>query len=230
MDAREPDPAPAGFLAGLLPEEREAFEELASTRRYRPGETLFHEGDESGGVFAISSGHVKVSCVEGTREVVLAFAGPGALLGELAAIDRRPRSATTRAVDDVCALVVPAQDFRRFLDAHPSAALRVIELLIGRLRHSDRQRIEYAAYDVVGRLARRLLELTESSGEPAGAGVHITLPLTQDELAGLTGSSREAIAKALHLLRELGWVATERRSLTVRDLEALRDFAGRASV
>lgn len=230
MHSPGPEPGPPGFLAGLQPDEREAFESGSAERAYRPGDTLFHEGDESGGVFAITGGHAKVSCVKAGREVVMSFPGPGALLGELSALDGRPRSATVTALEPLRALVMPASDFRQFVNMRPRVALTVIEMLIRRLRDSDRQRIEYAAYDVVARLALNLLELAETSGEPVGDGVRITLALSQEELAGWTGSSREAVAKALHLLRELGWVRTERRRLTVSDMQALRDFAGRATL
>ena len=71
-------------------------------------------------------------------------------------------------------------------------------------------------------MAARLVELAERYGEPAARGLRIGLPLSQEELAGWTGSSREAVSKALQTLRNVGWVVTERRRITVLDLEALR--------
>jgi CRP-like cAMP-binding protein len=89
-----------------------------------------------------------------------------------------------------------------------------------------RAALEFAAYHVVGRGTRRLLELCDHHGEPAADGVLITMPLSQHELAAWSASSREAVAKALHLLRELGWIETHRRRILARDLEALRKYAG----
>jgi CRP/FNR family transcriptional regulator, cyclic AMP receptor protein len=212
-----------GFLGVLSAPERDALEERASRRRHTRGAVLFHEHDDSDRIVVVLSGRVKVSTVtEDGREVVLAFRGPGDLVGELSAIDRRPRSATVSAVEPVEALTLAASEFRAFLHAHPRVALLLLEMLTRRLRDADRKRVEFAAHDTVGRVSARLVELAEAHGRPAEGGVEITLPLSQEELAGWTGASREAVGKALQLMRGLGWVATQRRRITVLDLEALR--------
>jgi CRP-like cAMP-binding protein len=94
-------------------------------------------------------------------------------------------------------------------------------MLSSRLRDADEKRVEFAAYDSVGRVARRLVEMAGRFGDPEGLGVRITLPLTQEELAGWTGSSREAVSKALQALRDRGLIETKRRAVTVLDLEGL---------
>jgi CRP-like cAMP-binding protein len=216
------DPA-IGFLGVLEPDQGAALRRLATPRRFRRGHALFHQGGASDRVVVLLSGRVKVSTVtqEG-KEIVLAFRGPGDLLGELSAIDGEPRSATVEAVEAVEALAISASDFRSFLIAHPEVALLLLQMLSRRLRDADRKRVEYGAHDTVGRVAARLVELVERYGEPAGAGLRIGLPLSQEELAGWTGASREAVSKALQTLRKVGWVLTERRRITVLDLEALR--------
>ena len=212
-----------GFLGALSAPERDALQERASRRRHTRGAVLFHEQDDSDRVIVVLSGRVKVSTVtDDGREVVLAFRGPGDLVGELSSIDRRPRSATVSAVEPVEALTLAASEFRAFLHAHPRVALLLLEMLTRRLRDADRKRVEFAAHDTVGRVSARLVELAEAHGRPAKGGVEITLPLSQEELAGWTGASREAVGKALQLMRGLGWVATQRRRITVLDLEALR--------
>lgn len=156
------------------------------------------------------------------KEVVLAFRGPGDLLGELSAIDGQPRSASVEAIESVEALAIATADFRAFLVEHPEIALMLLEKLSRRLRDADRKRVEYGAHDTVGRVAARLLELADEYGEEDARGISIGLPLSQEELAGWTGSSREAVSKALRTLRGAGWVVTERRRITVCDPEALR--------
>lgn len=203
--------------------ERAALLATGRTRRFPRGTVLFHERDESDSVVLLIAGRVKTySLTREGKEVVFAFRGPGDLLGELAAVDGRPRSAAVAALEDVEATFVGAAAFRSFLADHPRVALLLLEMLSSRLRDADRKRVEFAAYDTVGRVAARLAELCDEHGVPAREGVEITLPLSQDELAGWTGSSREAVGKALHVLRELGWVQTGRRRVTVRDLESLR--------
>jgi CRP-like cAMP-binding protein len=157
------------------------------------------------------------------REVVLAIYGAGDLLGELSAIDARPRSATATAIDPVDARIVAGEEFRAFMAASSQASLFFLKSLSGRLRDSDRRRVEFIALDSVGRVATQVVELAEQYGVGLPDGtILIDLPLSQDELAGLTGASREAVGKALHLFRSRGWMSTARRSITVRDLDGLR--------
>ena len=85
---------------------------------------------------------------------------------------------------------------------------------------------ECAAYDIAGRVARRLVELAARCGEPDEHGVRIAVALSQDELAGWVGASREAVAKALRVLRSRGYVSTGRRAMTVLDIDGLRRRAG----
>ncbi|MFL5870754.1 MAG: Crp/Fnr family transcriptional regulator [Solirubrobacterales bacterium] len=212
-----------GFLRLLDPGQSRSLEEVAVRRRFRKGQALFHQHGSSDRVVVLLSGRVKVSkLTDDGKEIVLAFRGPGDLLGELSAIDGAPRSATVEAVEPVEALAVAARDFRSFLIAHPEVALLLLQMISHRLRDADRIRVEYGAHDTVGRVSARLVELAEQYGEPVAGGVRIGLSLSQEELAGWTGASREAVARALRTLREAGWVATERRQITVLDLEALR--------
>ncbi len=216
------DPA-IGFLAALDPEQSEALHEHGIVRAFRKGQALFHQGGTSDRVVVLLSGRVKVSSVtEEGKEIVLAFRGPGDLLGELSALDGEPRSATVEAIEPVEALAIPAADFRSFLIGHPEVALLLLRMLSRRLRDADRKRVEYGAHDTVGRVSARLVELAERYGEPVKRGLQIGLPISQEELAGWTGASREAVSKALQTLRKVGWVVTERRRITVLDLEALR--------
>ncbi len=83
------------------------------------------------------------------------------------------------------------------------------------------RRIEFASAQTHGRVAARLLELADRHGEPDGEAIVITLPISQEELAGWTGSSREAVAKALATLRDLDLIRTERRRITVLDAAGL---------
>jgi CRP/FNR family cyclic AMP-dependent transcriptional regulator len=159
-------------------------------------------------------------------DAVLTFRGPGALLGEQALVDRRPRSADVVAIEPVELLVVAASTFRTYLASHPDVALAMLAMLSNRLRASDQRLAEFAAADTLGRVAARLVELCDTHGDAVeGGGVRITLPITQEDLAGWTGSSLESTAKALRQLRSLGWITTGRRALEVHDLAALRERA-----
>jgi CRP/FNR family cyclic AMP-dependent transcriptional regulator len=192
-------------------------------RRYQAGATLFAEGDRSDRCFLLQRGNVKIVQVTADgREVVLGVRGSGELIGDWSVIDGLPRSASAVALEPVDALQLDAMQFLGFLEVSPKATLWMLRSVLHRLRDSDRKRAEFAASDAAGRLARRLAELADEHGQPVDGGIRITLPLSQEELAGWTGSSREAIAKALAQFRSRGWLSTERRRITVHDVDALR--------
>jgi CRP/FNR family cyclic AMP-dependent transcriptional regulator len=217
----------ASFLDALTPEEVGWLQRAGVRRRFAGGTALFQEHQASDRVMLLMAGRVKIASVsEDGRESVLAFRGPGEVLGELSAIDGQPRSASVLAVEPVEAIVIPAPEFRAFLERTPRATLWLLTRVIARLREADRKRAEFGASDTIGRVAARLIELAERYGRPTEGGVRIDLPITQEELASWVGSSREGVNKALHTLRGLGWVETERRSITVVDSEALRRRAG----
>lgn len=213
------------FLQALNDEERAAFCAAGRVRLYSRGEAVFHEGDDPGGVIAILSGRAKVSAagVAG-REVVLRFAGEGELIGELSAIAGRPRTATVTALGELEAVAMRTTEFQRFVEQHPRVAPVVFDRLALLLAEADRQLVDFATRDVTARIAGRLIELADTSGEPADGAVRITLPLSQDELGAWAGASREAVARSLHLLRELGWIETRRREIRVLNADGLRSL------
>jgi CRP-like cAMP-binding protein len=216
-----------GWFAELPATERAVLYGRGTVRTYRAGATLFHEGDISDWVVLVTGGRVKVSVTTADgKEVVLGVCAAGDLLGELSAIDARPRSATATALEPVDACVVPGEEFRAFLAGSPRASLMLLRSVSGRLRESGRRQVEFIGFDSAGRAASRIIELAERFGVALPDGsIHIDIPLTQDELAGLTGTSREAIGKALQLFRRRGWISTARRSITVVDIDGLRSRA-----
>lgn len=207
----------------LTPEEQTDFNRRSVRRKWRRGEVLCREGDATEWVAVIEAGRLKASShTANGDEVVLAIRGPRALLGELAAVDAQPRSATLVALEPVTARVMAPAEFQSYLAAHGRVALHLMRLLAERLRDADRKRIEFGTQDTTGRVAARLVELAERFGVPTAGGTEIALPLSQDELAGWVGSSREAVSKSLRALRAAGWIRTGRLAVTVLDLESLR--------
>jgi CRP-like cAMP-binding protein len=222
MVRRQAEEATGGFLGFLTPEEREDLELRGRKRNYRRNMSVFNEGDTTGRVVVITEGRVKASFfTEDGKEVLLAIREPGDLLGEFSALDGEPHSASAIALEPVDALVVSAEEFRGFLRDNPRVALHLLESLSRRLRDADTKRVEFLAYDSVGRVARRLVELADRFGETSEGETEITVGLTQEELAGWAGCSREAASKALQSLRGRGYIETHRRGVTILDLDAL---------
>ena len=195
-----------GFPSSLDDAAAAALRQRGQPVSYARGRTMFHEGQVPDRVLLLQSGCVKVRLVTDTgREVVLAFRGPGELVGEQSALDGEPRSATIVAVDPVAALAFTQAAFRRFLLDHPDAALALLAIMSRRLRDSDARRVEFSALSTLGRVASRLLEFSDRFGLESDDGrIRISLPITQEELAGATGSSIESVGRALQTMRSLG--------------------------
>jgi CRP-like cAMP-binding protein len=172
---------------------------------------------------------VKVTRVaENGYAAILAIRGPGDLVGEMAVVDGGTRSATVTALDSVSALVIAGTAFNDFIDQEQGAGLALAELMASRLRFSDRQRLEFAAFPVQRRLSLVLLELERWYGVSAAddpAHRDIDLALTQPDLAGLIGSSPDSTAKAIQDLARRGIVRNSRRHVTIIDRAALAEIA-----
>jgi len=216
-------PALSGsFLGRLDPGHRAGLLALGRARRHPAHSILFFEGDEAYDVLVLGSGAVKVAHTVEGHEVVLDVLSDGDVLGELSAVDGGPRSATATALTTVDVTAIPAPAFMAYLGDHPDAGLTLLRCIAGRLRDASRRQVEYGALDGLGRVCRRLVELVDRYGEAAEpVGVRIAGPLTQGDIAAWAGLSREAVVRALHGLRRLGWVVTTPRSITVVDIEAV---------
>jgi CRP-like cAMP-binding protein len=166
---------------------------------------------------------VKATCVtRAGHEAILAFRGPGDLIGELAMIDQRPHSSTVISLEPVDALVIPTGRFRAFIEQRPAAAVALMRTVVDRFRDTDRRLVEFTASDALARVASRLLELADAHGVRTDRGLTIALHLSQEELAGWAGCSVKAVVNALQTLRRLGLVETGRRQITILDLDGLQ--------
>lgn len=213
-----------GFVALLDPDARTALLSLGRVRRNRRGATLLVQGarDDTAGV--ILEGRVKVTLdTPDGREVVLAVLGPGDLLGEFEAIEPElvSRWASNIALEPLECRVFAADDLRRFLVAHPAAALALVRWIIRKVHAADRRRVDATALDASHRLAHFLVERADAQPES-----DLDIALTQEELASHIASSRESVVRALAALRTRGLIETGRRQITIRDMEGLRAFAG----
>jgi len=222
---------PTGFLGRLCPDDASALLGLGRSRRYPARSAVFFQGDDAHEVLIIRSGQVKVTvCGADGRDVVLDVLGPGELLGELSAIDGAPRSAAAAALGAVELVAVDLAAFNGFVDDHHAVAVALLRSVAGRLRDTTRRQVEFGTVDALGRVCGRIVEMMDRYGRPNGGRVEIAAPLSQSELGGWAGLSREAVVKALAALRALGWVTTTGRTITVLDAAALRARAGASLV
>lgn len=216
------------FAQALTAQERESVMALGNRRRYPADTHLLTEGDRSSHVVIMLQGWVTVSVAtdRGATRLILGLRGPGELLGEMAALDQHPRSATVRALGATEAQVISGDAFRRFLALHPRVSGLVMRQLTFRLRSADQERSALASLTVLQRLAGRLTELsgprtagpyTPPAAVPSNGSPAVAVQLAQDELAATIGATREAVAKALRLLRTQNIVRTGNRMVEILD-------------
>jgi CRP/FNR family transcriptional regulator, cyclic AMP receptor protein len=191
-----------------------AVERRSCQRNY----TIFEDGDEAQEMFVVRSGRVAVGrrSFDG-RESLVALMEEGDLFGEMPLFDKEPRSASARALEPSELLAVPYEVVKASLDDRPELLWDVVGLLAGRLRSTDSALADAVFLDVTGRTAKRLLELSGTADE-------FVMPITQEELAGLVGASRERVNKAIAAFIRLGWLnqSDRRYQILQRDRLAQR--------
>jgi CRP/FNR family cyclic AMP-dependent transcriptional regulator len=177
--------------------------------------TLFEEGDPADEMFVVRSGRIAVGrrSVDG-RESLVALMETGDVFGEMSLFDGGNRSASARALERSEILGIPYSAVREALDEHPRLLWDVVGLLADRLRTTDSALADAVFLDVTGRTAKRLLEL-------AGDQDEFQLPITQEELAGLVGASRERVNKAIAAFVRLGWIEQSDRRYRIAERDKL---------
>ncbi len=186
-----------------------------TVRELRRGDLLFAEGDEPDQLFVVISGRIAIAnrSFDG-RESVLALMERGDLFGEMGLFDGLGRSAEARALEPSEVVAIPYDPIRHLYEESPMRLWGVVGLLSLRLRSMDEALADSVFLDVTGRTAKRLLEL-------AGEADEFTLPVTQEELAGMVGASRERVNKAIASFVRLGWIDQADRRYRITDREQL---------
>lgn len=208
------------FFNGFSDETLEEISRSASTGTYHRGDVVFAETDAAGDLYVVRSGRIAISnrSIDG-RESVLALMGSGDLFGEMALFDDQGRSAGARALETSEVVGVPYAVLRERFSGDANALWSVIGLFGRRLREANEAIADSVFLDVTGRTAKRLLDIAGNSDE-------FTLPITQEELAGMIGASRERVNKAIAAFVRLGWL--EQRDRTYRIIER-KKMTNRAS-
>jgi len=194
-------------LLGVLP--RDALDRLrghATAVTVERGGFVCRKGDEATELYIIVSGRVAIAArASDGRDSVVAVLGGGALFGELPLFDGGVRSADARALTAAHLVAVPFEQVRAVLRERPELLWEVVRILTRRLRATDEALMDANFLDVPGRTAKRLLEI-------AGDDDEFAMPLTQEELAGVIGASRERVNKAIGTFTRLGWLEVSGRN------------------
>jgi CRP/FNR family transcriptional regulator, cyclic AMP receptor protein len=187
-----------------------------SERHLVRGDVLFYEGDAPDALYLVTRGRIAIINTNpiDQRESVVALMEDGDLFGELGMLDDGVRSAMARALEPSAVFEIPYEPVLQMFRDHPELLWNVTRLLAGRLRAMDEALADSVFLDVTGRTAKRILELAEGADE-------FTLPVTQEELAGMVGASRERVNKAIASFIRLGWIDQHDRKYRILKRERL---------
>ena len=200
---------------------------VARRRRFSRHEVVFHEGDPGDSVHLIDQGRVALRVTTPLGDTVtLRILGPGSLFGELAILDPAPRNATVVALERTHTLALHRDHFEELRREHPEVDRMLLDALVSEVRRLSIQLLEALYTSVPQRIQLRLADLVDQYGTDAAGSVDI--PLTQDDLAGLCGTSRTTVNKVLRELESKGLVAVSRGHVVIPDPDRLRHRGGSA--
>ncbi|MCX5840539.1 MAG: Crp/Fnr family transcriptional regulator [Deltaproteobacteria bacterium] len=205
------------------PADHEQLAGLLRRRNLKKGDVLFRKGDEGTALYIIIKGRMKITVPSKLGdEITLAILSQGDFFGEMALLDSLPRSADATAVEETLLYVLNRSDFLSFLINNENAVRSILYALSSRLRKTDDFLTEVCFLNISARLARRLLEMSESLIRENNPGASVELKLTLKDLASLLGTTRETINRELKILRDRGIVSTSRNLITIHNLELLK--------
>ncbi|MFD7660953.1 Crp/Fnr family transcriptional regulator [Actinosynnema sp. NPDC059797] len=224
MGDDRPDRGLLGRLGGGV---ADAMLALGSPVTYAPGDVVFREGDADGHVVLLLRGAVKVRAIDQAGDpALLAVKSAGDLVGEMSALDGKPRSATVIACGEVGARLIRQFEFRMFLVDHVEVLVELFRDAADQVRWANRLR-QAVPRHAEPRIALVLVHLVQRHGRSApGGGWGLDLPLTNVELASIAGMKPRTAEKAFGGLRDAGVLVTgTRRVVHVPDLDRLKRIA-----
>jgi CRP/FNR family cyclic AMP-dependent transcriptional regulator len=196
----------------LGPDLIERLTSYAHTKVVTAGTTIFQKGDPGDCLFAVCAGSVKISNRSSDgKDAVFNLINAGEIFGEIALLDGNERTADAQAVTDCDLMVINRRDFIPLVSSQPDLALKLIEVLCSRLRHTSEQVEDIMFLDLPARLAKTLLWLAANSRSAQGRKVSIT----QREIGHIIGTTRESTNKQLRAWEERNWIRLERGSIVV---------------
>lgn len=202
--------------------------DMARKRTFRKGEVVFHEGDPGDTLHLVRSGRFAVKVTtQYADEAILSVLRAGDIFGELALLSpNAPRSATVVALEPSETLSVHQLDFGRLRREHPGVGDVLISVLSAQVRRLSRHLLEALYTPADTRVRRRVLELVDIYATDAQDGTPITIPLTQDDLADLAGTSRATVNRVLREDEARGILELGRGRTLVLDRDGLAKWAG----
>jgi CRP-like cAMP-binding protein len=210
------------FMSGLPEDSIQKIATHFVTISHPPNQVLLLENDWGGSVYFILEGWVKIRTynLDG-KEVTLNILGRGEIFGEMAAMDKMPRSTDAITLTKTLIGRIPAEDFVNLINSEPMAGVRLVQLMAKRLRQVNR-RLQLREASSISRVADAILFLVEGQGKEGEKGTEIP-NLPHREISSLSGLARETVTRVLTKLEKKGLIQRDADSMRIPDLPALED-------
>ena len=199
--------------------EEPVLEEIAGLlidRKFPKDAIVFEEGSVGDYMYLIREGQVKVTKMsEDGREKILEIFNAGDFFGDMALLEREPRSASIKTTRPSVLLALSRQDFLGLLRENPEISMGIMRELSRRLRETDEQ-IRGLLFERVEGRTRRIIERMAVEEVPGDPTRRATAPITHQQLADLVGTSRETITRVVKELKDSGWLAQEGKRYRVK--------------
>ncbi len=206
--------------------DKDALLARARIRRFDAGETIFLMGSPGDSMMAVLNGNVRISVTSADgREIVLTILAENEVFGEIAMLDGKERTADARALTSCTLAILERREVLAFFDRHPSSWHRLVEVLCGRLRHTDQHIAEVALLQLPVRLAKALLRISSLDAIQTPGRKEATIQLSQRELGNFVGAARESVNKCLREWQRAGIVRIESSLITISDRATLEELA-----
>ena len=221
--------ASVGAVAKLPAGLGEKLDYHAIIQRYERGDKLYMQGESADEIMLVTAGRAKVTVASNNgREVLVQVVGPSSLIGECALIAGADRASSAYALSrNVEVAAIDQRALAQLIIDEPAFNSFLLEAVAKKVQVAEFRQLELATDDVQGRVIRRILELADMVGYERDGHLHITSPLTQQELAEWAGVSRQAVVKELKMLREEGVLESKGKSFVLIDLQALAERAAK---
>lgn len=208
------------LFSGLPREQVEKIAEIAVTKRYGKGASIFFEGDPGIGFFMVASGKVKIfkTSFDGKEQILHIF-GPGEPFGEVPVFHGNPFPANAEALSECEVLFFPRAEFVGLITGNPSLALNMLAVLALRLRRFATQVENLSLKEVPGRLAAYLQYLMEEQQRQD----RVVLDIPKGQLASLLGTSSETLSRIFNKMSEEGLIRVEGKTIFILDRERLKE-------
>lgn len=216
------------LLRSVSPFSRLDYEELKlladglGMQSFKRGETIFFQGSSGNMLYIIVSGQVRIYTLsEMGQELSMTIFRAGDFFGELSLLDERPRSASAQAMLPTRTLTLDRDKFLHMVMVCPAITVAVLETLATRLRSSTVYAERLASYSAGQRIVHQLLTLATYSALPGQRITSKELHVTQDDLASLSGTTRETVNCVLSNLRDRGLVQVDRARIRILNPDEL---------